>query len=83
MYIYNSITKYEHKVEFCIKSIHAIKKTIDGDIIIPGFISIGDSLEGQYKEGFFFRFNNILQYEVLEGGYNNEEDRNINRADSR
>lgn len=84
VYKYNSVTRHENKGEFCIKDINTVKETINGNVIIPGFISIGDSLEGEYKEGYSFRFDNILQYEILDGGYNNEEeDRKFNRRDSR
>lgn len=73
IYSHNTITNQKYRSEFCIESINTVKSTSEGNIVIPGFISVGDSLEGIYKEGYIFKFNNILQYEILEGGYSDNE----------
>jgi hypothetical protein len=78
IYLYNSSSGQRYRSEFVIESINTKKSTSTGNIIIPGFISVGDSLEGIYKEGYIFKFNNILQYEILEGGYSyNEQNKKV------
>lgn len=69
MYNKCHFTKEDCIYELVVKSICTIKNSATGDIVIPGFISIGDRMEGTSTDGYNFSFDNILQYERKKGGY--------------
>lgn len=67
-------TKHFYRAEFVIQVIKTIKRGSQGILELPNFISKdrGDILEGVCKEGFTFRFENIVSISIgKKGEYQN------------
>ncbi|UYZ38957.1 hypothetical protein OD350_29150 (plasmid) [Clostridium beijerinckii] len=47
------------KVQFEIETIQTVKDSSTGKLVLPNFISQNDILEGTYKGGYSFKFENI------------------------
>jgi len=52
--------KLKYKNELAIKDIYTIKKSSQGNILMPGIICEGEMLKGEYKIGFHFTFQRIV-----------------------
>jgi hypothetical protein len=63
-----SSTSRTYKSQFTIETIQTVKYGSSGKLILPNFISQNDILEGTYKEGFSFKFENIFSIHIERGG---------------
>ena len=65
-------------IEFTIETIQTVKKSSLGKLVLPNFISEEDVLEGTYKEGYTFRFDEITSFKILkEGDRNNDKNKEV------